>query len=94
METTFKNKCVILSELWLEYRDDVMYGFDDFIYYNDVACPLAFAIDNKIVEPTPAAENYINESFKLLLKVLEIEDTGYETLEEMLEATELEADLD
>jgi hypothetical protein len=64
METTLDNKLSILSELWLDYRDDE--EFTDFIEYNDLGLPLAYAISTKIVEVTPSAEKF---TLKLLAKV-------------------------
>ena len=88
MKTTFKNKCYILQQLWMEYRDDT--NFVDFIEFNDVALPLAFMIDSKIiVELTPEARNYIDSTFAYLLEALEIEDTGYEELDDMLDKSGL-----
>ena len=84
METTLDNKLSILSELWLDYRDDE--EFTDFIEYNDLGLPLAYAISTKIVEITPSAEKFIGETFDLLLAALDLEDTGYEDLTEVLEA--------
>ncbi len=50
METTLDNKLSILSQLWLDYRDDE--EFTDFIEYNDLGLPLAYAISNDIVKIT------------------------------------------
>jgi hypothetical protein len=83
METTFDNKVAILAELWLDYRDDE--EFTDFIEYNDLGLPLAYAISTNIVKSTPTAEKFINETFDLLLAGLEVEDTGFEDLAEVLE---------
>ena len=84
METTFDNKVAILAELWLDYRDDE--EFTDFIEYNDLGLPLAYAISNDIVKITPTAERFIAETFDLLLAALDVEDEGFETLEDVLEA--------
>ncbi len=80
--TTFSNKCYILGELWMSYRDDEQ--FSDFIEYNDIGLPLAYMIDSKIVEPTEIAQAFVTETFDLFLKSLEIEDTGFEDLDEVL----------
>jgi len=84
METTLDNKLSILSQLWLDYRDDA--EFTDFIEYNDLGLPLAYAISNDIVKITPTAERFIAETFDLLLAALDVEDEGFETLEDVLEA--------
>ncbi len=66
----------------MEYRDDE--EFADFIDYNDLALPLAYSISNGIIEASPIAEQYIEESWSLLLKGLELEDTGFESLLDLL----------
>ncbi len=84
MATTFENKISILSDLWLNYRDDE--DFQDFITYNDVGLPIAFALSEGIVNGTEISNKFVNETFDLLLTGLEMEDTeeGYETLEDIL----------
>lgn len=94
MATEFASKCAILSELWINYRDDE--DFKDFIDYNDLGLPGAYMIDNGILplkdnedaseESYPMLANFINEAFRLLLAALNIkEDTGYFFLEDVLE---------
>jgi hypothetical protein len=47
-------------------------------------------IDSKIVvELTPQARNYIESTFAYLLEALEIEDTGYEEFDDMLDESGL-----
>jgi hypothetical protein len=85
MTTTFFNKANILADLWMDYRDDE--DFQDFIEYNDLGLPLAYALANNIIEENELVENFINETFSLLLLGLEIkEDTGFEVLEDVLSA--------
>ena len=80
--TPFLTKCEILSDLWLNYKADD--EFKDFIEYNDLGLPLAYAVAEGIVEATPIATNFINETFELLVAGLAIEDEGFENLDEML----------
>ena len=82
METSFDNKCAILAEIFLDYKDDE--EFDDFREYNDIGLPLAYAINAQIVSKTDRAETFINETFDLLLAGLELEDTGFESIEDLL----------
>jgi len=72
--TDFSDKCNILSDLWLNYKDEP--EFADFIEYNDVGLSLAFCITHEIVASTDTAAGYINESFDLLLESLGAQDTG------------------
>jgi hypothetical protein len=79
--TTQENKAEILSELWLNYKDDV--NFEDFISYNDLGLPLAYAISMNIVKGTELSDKFINETFSLLLASLEVEDQGFENLDDI-----------
>jgi hypothetical protein len=81
MTTTIENKTAILADLFLNYRSDE--EFTDFIAYNDIGLPVAYAIDNNIVKGTEMSEQFINETFELLLAALGVEDIGFETLDEM-----------
>jgi hypothetical protein len=83
MKTKFKNKCEILSDIWLNYRDDE--EFKDFIEYNDLGLPLAYALSSGIVEKTDRAKAFVNETFELLLSGLGLRDTGYVDLEQILD---------
>jgi hypothetical protein len=82
MTTTFENKTTILADLWLNYRYDT--EFVDFIEYNDLGLPLAYAINEGIVDTTELATNFINETFDLLLAGMGIQDdTGFESIEDL-----------
>jgi hypothetical protein len=88
-ETSFSNKCAILAELWLSHRSDE--EFKDFIEYNDLGLPIAYAIAEGVVASKPMAEQFINESFELLLAGLQVEDdVEFETLEDLLEFSKAE----
>lgn len=84
--TDFENICAILGDLWMNYRDSS--SFDDFIQYNDLGLPLAYSIATNIVEASPMAKAYIEETWLLFIEALQIEDTGFETLEQVFEAGE------
>lgn len=81
-KTKFKNKCDILAELWVNYKNDE--EFEEFITYNDLGLPLAYAISTNIVEKTDRAKLFINETFEVLLSGLGVEDEGFETLDDIL----------
>ena len=80
--TPFSNKCQILGELWLRYRSEP--EFEDFLEYNDLGLPIAYAIANDIVRSTEMAEKFVDESFDLLLASLQVEDEDWENLDELL----------
>jgi hypothetical protein len=80
-ETTLENKADILSELWLHYKSDQ--NFEDFFAYNDLGLPLSYAVANGIVKATELSNKFINETFALLLASLEVEDEGFENLDDI-----------
>jgi hypothetical protein len=80
--TPFANQVSILAELWLNYRQDE--DFIDFIEYNDLGLPLAYAIANDIVDTSPKATAFIGETFDLLITALDVEDNGFDNLDELL----------
>jgi hypothetical protein len=81
--TSFSKRCEILADLWLNYKNDEQ--FQDFIEYNDLGLPLAYSIDNNIIEASPRAEEFIDEAFMILLAGLDAEDTGFESLDDLLD---------
>lgn len=82
-QTAFMNRARILAELWMDYRDDE--EFADFIEYNDLGLPLAYAIAEGIVERTDLASGFVNEAFDILLSALGVDDTGFDTLNDLLD---------
>jgi hypothetical protein len=80
--TTFENKCIILADLWLNYRKDS--DFIDFVEYNDLGLPMAYAIAEGVVSTTEIATGFVNETFDLLLAGIGVDDTGFDNLDELL----------
>lgn len=83
--TPFGKRCEILSDLWMTYRDDE--DFADFVEYNDLGLPLAYALKEQIVLSTKMAEQVIDETFILLLGSLDVEDTGFDSLDDLLSSS-------
>jgi hypothetical protein len=67
----------------MDYREDE--ALEDFMDYNDIGLPLAYLISTDVVDMSPKAEVYIDETWHLLLASLEIEDTGFTSLDEILD---------
>lgn len=82
-ETSFEARCDILSDLWIEYKEEPQ--FRDFVSYNDLGLPLAFLVSENLVTPNDKAIMMVNETFVLLLRSLEIEeDSGFDSLDDLL----------
>ena len=82
MATEFDAKAEILSDLWLNYRSEA--SFEDFVAYNDLGLPLSYAAAFGLATLSKEGEGMIEETFDLLLAALEIEDTGFSSLPELL----------
>jgi hypothetical protein len=80
--TPYSIKAEILAELWLDYRDDE--EFQDFIEYNDLGLPLAYALSNGIIQTNDMVERFIDETFLVLLSATGVEDTGFDNLQDLL----------
>lgn len=85
--THYSNQASILAELWMSYRNDS--NFTDFIEYNDLGLPLAYAVNEGIVSSSELAQKFIEETFDLFIAGLGIEDTGFDNLDEVLSLEEL-----
>jgi hypothetical protein len=88
--TDFRTKAQILSDVWMEYRDDE--GFAELFDYADLGFPLAYALDNGMFESTEVVEQFIESTFELLLKMLKLEDTGFEGITDLFAAAEANED--
>lgn len=84
MATEFSNKAWILGDFWMSHRDEE--EFEDFMEYNDLGLPLAYAYSNDMVDDlTETGKSMISETWELFLASLGIEeDTGFETLDDVL----------
>lgn len=81
--TTFDNKCGILSDLWMTYRFNPR--FEDFVQYNDIGLPMAFLLSEGLVKTqNQLAKSMIDETFDIFLGSLKLEDSGYESLDDIL----------
>ena len=81
MATTFDNKVAILADLWMSYRNDEQ--FQDFIIYNDLGLPLAYALDSDIIVANEKTNAFIEETFDLLLAGFDKEDTGFNSMNDL-----------
>lgn len=69
----YKTICNILGDLWENYREEE--AFEDFIEYNDLGLPLAYALrEGMVTEVTDIGQVYITESFLLFITALGIEE--------------------
>ena len=81
--TTFDNKALILGQLWVNFKMEDEWV--DFVEYNDLGLPLAFAFAEGVINHTPSLEQYINETWGLLLEGMELDDIGFEQFQELID---------
>ena len=88
---TFSNRCRILSELWFDYRNDA--DLKNFMEYNNLGLPIAYAIHGEIVLPTELAKQYVNETFELFAESLGLDpQRDWLNVDEMFETSLIEED--
>jgi hypothetical protein len=79
-----EGKCEVLSQLWMDYRDHE--DFADFIEFNDVGLPLAFAVQNGIVPVNDTLAALIDDTYSYLTSALEVgDDVAVDGLEGLFE---------
>jgi hypothetical protein len=84
MPTNFETKCEILSDLWINYKDNE--ELEDFVEYNDLGLPLAYLIHTELVTVNETGMPYVDETFNLLCKALDLDlDGDYTSLNELME---------
>lgn len=83
-KTHFSDKCIILHDLYLEHHDDP--EWEDFFYMNDLGVPLAIALNMGGAVPNDMGIAWIDDAFASMCEALGIEDTGFSTIDEMMEA--------
>ena len=67
-KTPLSNKCDILAEFWIQYQD--VEEFAEFVQYNDLGLPIAYAVSNGIIEASERATLFIEETFATLMWAL------------------------
>ena len=81
MTTDFSKKVEILGQFYQNYKDDNVLA--DFMEFNDLGLPLAFLAAENLCQITDEGIPYIEETWMLFLAGLELEDTGFETLDQI-----------
>jgi phosphoketolase len=84
--TGFDNKCAILGALYSNYGQDP--EFKDFAEFNDLGLPLAYLTSEGLCELSTDGERYIEETWELFLASMNLNDTGFDELNDVFNATE------
>lgn len=91
MNTPIEKQAEILSQLWMEYRDEDY--FRDFFEYADLGLPLAYLLTNKVVARNAETDKFIGDTWEIFLGLVALEDTGFDELTELLEDLDLNEDI-
>lgn len=86
--TSIESRANILGDIFIDFKSDER--FTDFFQYNDLGLPLAYAVSAGIIPVSKKLESFIDETFDVFLSALGLEDTGWESLEDILVAASME----
>ena len=74
------DKAGVLGELWINFRENE--DFSLFIEYNDIGLPLAYFVSEGLINGlTPLGEQYIEESFDMFAKAMDLTEEEFDSLE-------------
>ena len=83
MNTPIEKQTEILSQLWMDYRDEEY--FRDFFVYADLGFPLAYLLTQNVVTRNDETDKFIGDTWEMFLGLVALEDTGFDELSELLE---------
>ena len=82
--TDFTNIREILGSLYANYKEDE--DLKDFIEFNDLGLPLAYFVSEGLAEVSDDGARYITETWQLFLASMDIQDTGWDSLDQIFAA--------
>lgn len=83
-ETPFDTQCEILTEMWLNYRDEESVA--ELFEFFDIGFPLAFAHNQGLVKLEPVGKEMVSNCWAGVIESFGHEqDTGFETLSDLTE---------
>jgi hypothetical protein len=80
--TDFYTRCEILRDLTIRYAEE----YKDFIEFNDLGFPLAYLNAERLALPSVDGERFVDETWELLLAEMDVDDTGFEDLDHLIES--------
>ena len=82
--TDFTKMCEVLGSLYANYKEDE--DLKDFIEFNDLGLPLAYFVSEGLAEVSDDGARYITETWQLFLASMDIQDTGWDSLDQIFAA--------
>jgi hypothetical protein len=86
MPTGFSTKCEILGALYSNFKEAS--EFKDFFEFNDLGLPLAYLTNEGLCEVSTHGESYIEKTWELFLASMNLNDTGFDELNDVFNAVE------
>jgi hypothetical protein len=91
-----ENKCRILSDLWIHYKnedkeEDFVEEYDlyELIRYADLSLPLAYLINAELVTPKEESLKLIDEAYAILVEFLDLDaNEDFETFQQIVNELE------
>lgn len=80
-----RTKAKILSDLYITVKAHEAWA--DFLKWADLGVPLAMAVEYGLAMPSKKGLEMIDETYAMLLKVLEVPDRDYQDLSELFDAS-------
>ena len=84
MTTDFSDKVNILGRFKYEYGEEIPDTLKEFFDFHDIGLPLAYLAREGLCEVSDDGKKYIAETWDMFLSTLEVEDTGFSDLDEVL----------
>ena len=75
-KTTFSNKCRILGELWMWYKDTDNEAWAEFFSWADIGCPLSYNVWQGLANATTEGKEIINNTWDVFCEMIEIDIEG------------------
>jgi|LakMenE01Jun11ns_1017448.scaffolds.fasta_scaffold7174858_1 hypothetical protein len=80
--TDFYLKCDILKDFAVRYEEE----YKEFIEFNDIGFPIAYFHSEGLVMAKVDGQRYVEETWELLLAEMDVDDTGFEDLDHLIES--------
>jgi hypothetical protein len=94
-ETSDENVAKILCEVFEDWSETIpLEYFVNESVEGRLGLPLAYAVHNGLVESTELTQSGLREAFEFLLDALELSDTGYENMGQIVKDTKYRFDVD